>query len=402
MVSDQYIILDKILSGQYNPWYLILGIILVSALYRFQKNRQYYIDEFKRFASRVFLHEYGTGFLRKINAFSPLEQSLSIALTTATGDYVKDMLLKDIAQLITDTTKEKVEKYDQSINFRHVSVTDIHYNCSLLMKNIFFEIKENMNHSIPPKMIMRCDVIFQDLEKISFIELSEYTIDDESVVELLRHHIKHICLSFSRMIKRVCNVFHTINGDLNGILYKDYIIGVYDSSKVFKGSFPLPNNESESDADLVSLKINSETESDIIAFLTFHDTNLEMTNSEEIGNRIMSMTYCWNQQIEKNFYQRVKLLNFLDSFRIPYLLENKAIFAERDKEEDWSRLRSFMSGNRIEKMIVQPVLYNKIELMGLLILGWRDKTKDIKVDFIDENMHSLAARCSRFFSYKDS
>ena len=401
-MSDQYLILDKLLSGQYNPIYIIFGIVVLTGLYRFQKNRQYYIDEIKNFFNRVWIKEYGPHFLKKINAFTSLEQSLSVALTTTTGDYVKDMLLKDISQLIADVTQEQVKKYVLNIDFRHVSLTDIHYNCSLLMKNIFFEIKEGLNKTIPPKVIMKLNIIFQDLEHISFVELSEYTIDDESTVELLRHHIKHICLSYARMIKKVCSVFHTINGDLNGILYNDYIVGVYDSSKVFKGSFPLPNSESEKDADLVSMKINAEINCDVIAFFTFHDSNLNMTNSEEIGNRIISMTYCWDQQIEKNFFQRIKLLNVLDSFRIPYLIENKAIFTEREKEEDWSRLKSFMSGNNIEKIIIQPVLRNKLELMGLLVLGWKKNEMTKKFEEISENLHPLAARCSRFFSYQDN
>ena len=399
MDSEGYRILDKLLSGEYSFQYIVFGIILFALGYIIYLNKDFVVSRIKdNILAFWYRKNYADYFLKSTHAFAHLEQNLSTAQSVATGDYVKDMLLKDIAEIISDVTKKKVVEYLNSINPNDNTVNDIKHQTDLLMQNIYNGIKESIICSIPARVVSKLITLFQDIELISMTQLSYYEIDGEGTIELLKHNIKSICISYATMIQNLCNSFHRMNGDLNGIFYKDYIVGVYDSSRIPKGNYPLPNKQSESDANLFAVCAKSETGCSAVSLLVFHDSSFDITTTEEVGNRIVSMIYSFENYIDKSGYQRMRLLTLIDSNRIQSMLENKCIFADRDQEPEFSRLRNFISENNLNKVIIQPVLRNKEELIGILVLGWTDNDK-IDYRFVEGKLHGLASRCVRFFSY---
>lgn len=399
MDSEGYKILDKLLSGAYSFQYVVLGITLLAFGYFLYVNREIALLRAKdAFFALIHKKNYSNYFLKNTHSLSHLEQNLSTARSVTTGDFVKDMLLKDIAEIIFNVTQKQVIEYLKGVDPNDNSASDIKHQTDLLMQNIYNEIKETITRSVPAKVVSKLITLFQDIELISMTQLSYYETDGEGPCELLRHNIKNICVSYATMIQNLCASFHKMNGDLNGIFYKDYIVGVYDSSRIFKGNYPLPNKQSEGDANLFALCAKSETGCSAISLLVFHDSSFDITTPEEVGNRTVSMTYSFESHIDKTRYQRMRLLTLIDSYRIQALLENKCIFVDRDQEKEFSRLKNFVSENGLNKMIIQPVLRNKEELVGILILGWTDSDK-IDYRFVEGKLHGLASRCVRFFSY---
>lgn len=398
MSSEGFKILDKFLAGEYNIGYVILcGIIFIS--YMVYHNKLLSFDTVKSYIKSLFVKNYAEIFIRETHIFAHLEQNLSNSKIVNTGDFVKDLLLRDIVNIVVEVTKRRVSEYLNSLNFRSLQPSDIHHACELLMQNIYRDIKENITSVIPARVVSKLNAIFQDLEMISYTELADYGPEGENGLELLKHHIKSICVSYSRITKRLCEIFHAMNGDLNGIFYKDYIVGVYDSSKVFKGNYPLPNKSQEYDANMFSVRAKTEVNCSSIALFAFHDTPLNITTVEEVGNRTVSMTYCFEGRIDKSSYQRQRLLTLIDAYQIDGLLINKSIFIDREKELDFSRLKNFMSENNFQGLVVQPVLRNKEELVGLLLLGWDSLEGIDYLNDIEDKLHGLASRCVRFFSY---
>lgn len=397
MSSEGFKILDKLLAGQYNIWYIIL-CLMVFILYLVYHNKLLSFEYVKNYVKSFFTKDFAEIFMRETHLFAQLDQEKVNSTITNTGDRVKDNLLVDIVTCIVDITKKRVFEYLHSLNFRSLDPSKVHHDCELLMQSIYKEIKESITAHIPAKVVSKLNAIFQDLEMISYTELSDYGPEGENGLELLKHHTKSICVSYSRISRRLCEIFHAMNGDLNGIFYKNFIVGVYDSSLIFKGQFPLPNESREADANMYSVRLKTETTCSCVAFLAFHDTELNITNVEEVGNRTVSMSYCFENQIEKSNYQRQRVLTLIDSYQIDNLLINKAIYANREKEQDFSRLKNFMSENNLQGLLIQPVIKNKVELVGLLLLGWNNLEDFNDLD-IDGKLHGIASRAVRFFNY---
>lgn len=399
MSADWFKIVDKLLSGGYDFWHIFMTFFILCIVYLLYINRKNILEFIKDIFDKFSLRENNlNSFLKEVKPFSKLEQEATSIKLIATGDYVKDLLLSDLIDIIVNVVEEKVNKYLNSLDFENLEKDSVHNECSNIMISILREIKENMLSSFPRVVYSRIRTSLSELEGICQYEITEYNDCGEGAEELLRHLIKTICGKYSGIMNSIGHTFHSMNGELNGVCYKNHIVGVYDSSKMLKGNYPLPNNCSESDINRFTCSVRNETGCSSVSLLTFHDTDMGLTDVSDIGNRTVSMTYSFEGNIDKSRYQRQRVIKIINADKLENLLHNSYIFSERDKEYDFSSLRNFLSSNNLRAIVIQPVLRNKEELIGLLFLEWKNSI-DLNIQDIEDKFHGYAARCVRFFSY---
>lgn len=336
--------------------------------------------------------------------FGQLEMKMSEVRNVKTGDYVKDMLLRDITECMYQAVVAEIQSFvdsyspDQTVSQLlaklQVSVNEIirRYNLSWRKKKI------------TPNLISKINQIFEDEEAAHVATNEVFNRFDDNPTRVA-NDLDYICAHYTAIIGMFENQIKTMNGTLNGVEYNRKVIGMYYSNGNLKVErFPLPIGIYESDISSEVRKIKDRLDCDYVGLFDVYETP-ETVECEDIAvGEIMNSKFALSYSTSPKRFNYSEYINkyiheFFSTDEIKRLISNEIVICHRKDLYEWSPIRQFMTLNEVNTMIFQPILSSKECLIGIMVYMYVEK-KDQSTDNEDkEFLHSKSIRLVKFFHH---
>lgn len=335
------------------------------------------------------------------------EEDIAEINTFHTNDLVKDILLRDICECVFEAVKEELHAFAEVCNDisdmevilsnLYVTVNRINVNYDRRWKNK--KIQLSLIQKIY-KVVGECENVFKETFKhMMNLEHSSVSADTE---------IKFICAHYQTLVETFKNEIKEMNGTLNGVEYKNKVIGMYNSFGALKiDRFPFPLGIHDSDVHSVLSVTMKKLNCDYAGLVDFYETPSlidDGLNHEANVQRILDSKFAVSYASDSKRFQykdfiEKRVVDLLTHECAERLVNNEVLIFDRCDLLEWSNIRSFMSMNDFQTIVMQPILTGREVLVGLVVYLYVFE-KDHTTDKIDkEYLRSMSARFVNFFRH---
>lgn len=335
------------------------------------------------------------------------EEDIAEINTFHTNDLVKDVLLRDICECVFEAVKEELYSFaeackdindvDMTLSNLYVTVNKIAVNYDRRWKSK--KIQLSLIQKIY-KVIGECESIFKETFKhMMNLEHSAVSVEAE---------IRFICAHYQTLVENFKNDIKEMNGTLNGVEYKNKVIGMYNSVGSLKiDRFPFPLGIHDSDVHSVLSIAMKKVNCDYAGLVDFYETPSMIEdgmNHEFNVKRILDSKFAVSYASDsKKFsykdYMERHVTELLTHDCAERLVNNEVLILDRSELMEWSNIRSFMAMNDFQTIIMQPILSGREVLIGLVVYLYIFE-KDHSTDKTDkEYLRSMSARFINFFRH---
>lgn len=335
------------------------------------------------------------------------EEDIAEINTFHTNDLVKDILLRDICECVFEAVKEELHAFAVMCN----DMTDV----EMVLSNLYMTVNRiNVNYDrrwkskkIQLSLIQKIYKVVGECETV-FKETFKHMMNFEHSSSSADTEIKFICAHYQTLVETFKNEIKEMNGTLNGVEYKNKVIGMYNSFGALKiDRFPFPLGIHDADVHSVLSVTMKKLNCDYAGLVDFYETPSlidDGLNHESNVQRILDSKFAVSYVSDskkfpyKDFMEK-RVLDLLTHECAERLVNNEVLIFDRSDLLEWSNIRSFMSMNDFQTIIMQPILTGREVLVGLVVYLYvfeKDHSKD-KLD--KEYLRSMSARFVNFFRH---
>lgn len=335
------------------------------------------------------------------------EECIAEINTFHTNDLVKDMLLRDICECVFEAVKEELYDFAE----KNKDVNDV----EIILSNLYVTVnKISVNYDrrwkskkIQISLIQKIYKIISELETV-FKETFKHMMNFDHTSFSIDTEIRYICAHYQTLAETFKSEIKEMNGTLNGVEYKNKVIGLYNSFGALKiDRFPFPLGIHDADVSSVLTVTMKKLKCDYAGLVDFYETpemiedglNHEFNVQRILDSKFaVSFASCPKKFSYRDFIEK-RVTDLLTRDCAERLINNEVLIFDRSELLEWSNIRSFMAMNDFQTIVMQPILSDREVLIGLIVYLFIYE-KDHSTDKLDkEYLKSMSARFVNFFRH---